>query len=157
MTETPYPRLDVSKVGLLVGAALIAFGLYATISYFRSGGHGLTALRAVVALPVGAVAIVLSFSTVCSGCGARLETRTLSTSAPRASEVWRAAETSDGAALVRALGVARGERGSAKVGLEACPRCQRLVRTRADGGTRVLSGEPAGPAVAAVLALPAGD
>lgn len=61
MTETPSPRLNVSKVGLLVGAALIAVGVYGTVTYFRSGGHGLTALRALVAVPVGVVAMILSF------------------------------------------------------------------------------------------------
>lgn len=61
MTEPPTARLDVSKVGLLVGVALIAFGVYAAVAYFRSGGHGLTALRALAAVPVGVVAIVLSF------------------------------------------------------------------------------------------------
>jgi hypothetical protein len=154
MPPTTYARLDVSKVGLLVGLALLAFGVYASVSYFRSGGHGATALRALVALPVGVAAIALSFSTVCSGCGARLESRRLSTSAARAADLQRAADTADAAAVARALAGAANEAGAAAVRLEACPQCRRLVRLQAGGGRRVLSGDPAVAVADLVLGLP---
>jgi hypothetical protein len=74
MSESPYARLQVSKTGLLLGLALLAFGLYTAVSYFRSGGqgHAMTTLRALLAIPVGCVVVYLSFSTVCSGCNKRL-------------------------------------------------------------------------------------
>ena len=149
-----YPRLDVSKVGLLIGVALIAFGVYATVAYFRSGhGHAMTMLRALVGIPLGAVAIYLSFSTVCSACGAALTHSTISTSRDRASALMLAAATSDGAGVVRALASAQAQAGSEAVQVDACPQCRGLIRLR-DGGQapRLLSGDAARVVVDAVLA-----
>ncbi|MFL5306812.1 MAG: hypothetical protein ACJ8F1_16465 [Polyangia bacterium] len=154
MLSTPYARLDVSKVGLLVGLAVLAFGVYASVSYFRSGGHAMTALRALAALPVGVTAIVLSFSTVCSGCGARLEGRRLSTAAARAADVQRAAEAVDAAAVARALAGAANEPGPAQVRLEACPQCRRLVRVQTGSSKRMLSGDTAVALAELVVGLP---
>jgi hypothetical protein len=102
------------------------------------------------------VAIYLSFSTVCSGCGARLVHRQLATSPERAGELIRAASMGDGPGLARALAVARGEGGGRSLRADACPSCRRLVRLRGAEGTGVLSGDIARPAAEALLAIPDG-
>ena len=164
MTEIPHARVDVSKVGLLVALALLAFGLYTAVAYFRSGGqgHGMTVLRALVAVPLGCIGIYLSFSTVCSACGATLARRDIRTSQPRAADVMRAAATGDGPAVARACTAASGEPGLARVAAEVCPRCRRLARLRepdTSGGDqpRTLTGEGARPIADAVLAVPEPD
>jgi len=146
----------VSKVGIVLGLALLAFGAYTLVTYFRPGGHGhaVTLLRAAAAVPLGAVAIYLSFSTACSGCGARLASRQISTSAARATALMMAAAASDGTGVARAFAAARTESGAVRVTAEACPRCRRLVRVNAGGGqpARVLAGDAAPAAAEAVLA-----
>lgn len=158
MSGAAYPRLDVSKVGLLIGLALIAFGLYTTVTYFRSGhGHAMTLLRALVGIPLGVVAIYLSFSTVCSACGAALTHRTIATSAERASAMMLAAAATDGAGVARALSAAEGQPGSAQIQVDACPQCRGLVRLRGAGQRdRLLTGDAAHLVADAVLSGPVG-
>ena len=157
MSASPHPRLDVSKVGLLIGVGLILFGAYTLFSYFRPGGHGhaMAMLRGAVAVPLGPVIIYLSFSTVCSACGATLTRRQLSTSAAQATAIMMGASTGDAAGLARAYVAARRDPGPAAVTVEACPSCRRLVRL--SGGrqaSRILANDTARPLADAVLAEP---
>ncbi len=154
MTGAAHPRLEISKVGVLIGLALLAFGLYTTVTYFRSGhGHAMTLLRALAAVPLGAVAVYLSFSTVCSACGAALTHQSIATSADRASSLMLAAAASDGTGLARALAAAQSSSGTVQVQIDACPQCRGLIRLRAPGTVpeRLLAGDAARPAVDAVL------
>lgn len=164
MTELPHPRLGISKAGLLISIAVLAFGLYTAITFFRSGGHGhaMTVLRALVAIPIGCVGVYLSFSTVCSVCGVSFTRRDLRTSEARAVEVMRAATTGDGNAVGRACTAAAGEPGTTRVTVEVCPKGHDLARLHAPGTSggeppRILAGAAARPIASAILALPASN
>jgi len=156
MSGSPFPRLDVSKVGLLIGLAVLAFGVYTSVTYFRSGGHGhaATALRALVAIPVGLAAVYLSFSTVCSGCGATLARRSLATSQVAAEMIVQSASAGDAPGLARAIESARGQPGAVRVEATACPQCRRQAQVTSLGQSPRVTGDAATRVAEAVLALP---
>ncbi|HVT08520.1 MAG TPA: hypothetical protein VHO67_13760 [Polyangia bacterium] len=156
MSGSPFPRLDVSKVGLLIGLAVLAFGVYTSVTYFRPGGHGhgATALRALIAIPVGLAALYLSFSTVCSGCGASLVRRGLSTSQVAAEAILQAGAAGDARALARAVESARGQSGAVRVELTACPQCRRQAQVKSLGQSPRITGDAAVHVAEAVLAIP---
>src|SRR4249920_2320399 len=130
---TPAPQLMASKVGVALGVTLLAFGGYVVISYVARGGHAMTLLRALVALPVGVVAIYLSFGWKCSVCGKALERSELDTAPARAETLALAAAAGDGTGAARAFEAARLEQGAVHVSVEFCSTCRRLARVRVKG------------------------
>ncbi|HEY4186473.1 MAG TPA: hypothetical protein VGP07_15460 [Polyangia bacterium] len=141
-------RLAISNSGLGVGLTLLGFSLY-TIATAFGRGHGTTILRGLVALPLGLVIVYLSFSWVCSTCGATLRRSVVDTTPARASEVARALLEGGRAAAAQAWEAARGQRGAARISVQACPQCRRLARLRFRGvdakvdGVRLVTGEAA--------------
>ena len=151
----------VSKPGIAIGVALLAFGAYTTISYFSRGGHAMTLLRAIAALPIGAVAIYLSFQWGCSVCGVALKRAEVSTSTIAAGAFAEAIARRDGTSAARALTGARSQGGNARITADYCPEGRDLARVRVSGaslsvdGTRVINGATARPLIDA-LDPPAG-
>ena len=143
-------RLAVSNSGLGVGLALLGFSLY-TIATAFGRGHGTTSLRGLVALPLGLVIVYLSFSWVCSACGATLRRSVVGTTPARASEVARALVEGGQVAAQQAWEAARGQRGVARISVQACPQCRQLARFHFRGvdakvdGVRLVTGEAAPP------------
>jgi hypothetical protein len=161
MDPAPSPQLMISKAGIAVGLALLAFGAYTTISYFARGGQATTLLRAVAAVPLGVVAIYLSFQWGCSVCGVAFKRVEVSTSTTGAGALAEAIARRDGIAAARALTAARGQGGNARITADYCPQGRDLARVRVSGagaggaGTRVMSGATARPLIDA-LDPPAG-
>jgi len=162
MDPAPSPQLMISKAGIAVGLALLAFGAYTTISYFARGGHATTLLRAIAAVPLGAVAIYLSFQRGCSVCGVALERAEVSISATGAVTFAEAIARRDGTGAARALAGAGGQGGKARITADYCPQGRDLARVRVRGagtgidGTHVISGAPAHPLIDALDPLAGG-
>jgi hypothetical protein len=164
MGSSAGPQLFVSKVGVAIGLALLAFGVYATATHVTRGGHAVTLLRALVALPIGVVVIYLSFGLRCSICGAVLKRSALDTSARDAASLAGATASGDGGAAARRFVAARQAAGSTHVGIDYCADGRDLVRVRVSGapaggdGAQLLLGEAARPLVDAINAgAPAAD
>jgi len=162
MDPAPSPQLLISKAGIAVGLALVAFGAYTTISYFYRGGHAMTLLRGVAAVPLGAVAIYLSFQWGCSVCGVALKRAEVSTSTIAARAFAEAIARQDGTGAAHTLTGARGQGGNARITADYCPQGRDLARVRVSGasagadGTRVISGPAARPLIDALDPLAGG-